>query len=247
MASPTTEPVEADQPAFLLPGVSSVEIAPADAAAASIVAGAAGCGDIASTDSHSTAGAAINRARIEAAVAEILAAIGEDPTRAGLLDTPARVAKSFGELFAGLSIDPQQFFDGTAEFTADSGELSELVLLRDIDFRSMCEHHLLPFTGVAHLAYIPRKRIVGLGRLPRVVDALASRPQLQERLTEEIADALQLGLDPCGVLVVLDATHGCVTSRGVQQVRSSTVTLASRGSLSEPVARAEIMALIGSR
>lgn len=212
MGSPTTEPVEADQPVFSLPGVPSVDIV-----------------------------------RIEAAVSEILAAIGENPARAGLLDTPARVAKSYSELFAGLAIDPQQFFGGSAEFTADSGELSELVLLRDIDFRSICEHHLLPFMGVAHLAYIPRDRIVGLGRLPRVIDALASRPQLQERLTEEIADAIETGLDPRGVLVVLEATHGCVTSRGVQQVRSSTVTLASRGSLSEPVARAEIIALIGSR
>ena len=111
------------------------------------------------------------------------------------------------------------------------GGLGELVLLRDIEFRSICEHHLLPFTGVAHLAYIPHERVVGLGRLPRVVDTLAARPQLQEHLTEQIADALQDGLDPLGVLVVLDATHACVTTRGTRQSHSSTVTMASRGSL----------------
>ncbi len=199
-----------------------------------------------STDSALRHAAPIDLPRIEAAVGEILAAIGEDPARAGLVATPARVAKSYSELFGGLRLDPQQFFEDSAEFTAESGNLSELVVVRDIDFRSMCEHHLLPFAGTAHIAFVPRTRIVGLGRLPRVVDALASRPQLQERLTEEIADALQVGLDPLGVLVVLDASHGCVTARGLQQVRSSTVTLASRGTLSEPVARAEIMALIGS-
>jgi GTP cyclohydrolase I len=127
----------------------------------------------------------------------------------------------------------------------DDDQLGELVLLRDIEFRSICEHHLLPFTGTAHVAYVPATRVVGLGRLPAVVDTLASRPQLQERLTEEIADALQTGLEPHGVLVVIDAVHGCVSSRGARQARSSTVTLASRGTLAEPVARAEIMALIG--
>jgi GTP cyclohydrolase I len=184
-------------------------------------------------------------ARIEAAVLEILAAIGEDPSRSGLATTPQRIAQSYEEFFAGLTEDPLEYLADSAEFTAGSGELSELVLLRDIEFRSMCEHHLLPFTGVAHLAYVPRFRIVGLGKLPRVVETLAARPQMQERLTEEIADALQTGLDPLGVLVVLDASHTCVTTRGVRQSRSSTVTMASRGTLSEPVARAEIMALIG--
>ena len=189
----------------------------------------------------------IDTARIEAAVSEILAAIGEDPTRAGLATTPQRIAKAYTEFFSGLLVDPLDHLADSAEFLAESGELSELVLLRDIDFRSVCEHHLLPFTGVAHVAYVPRARIVGLGKLPRVVETLASRPQLQERLTEEIADALQTGLDPLGVLVVLDATHGCVSARGVRQVASSTVTLASRGILAEPVARTEIMALIGAR
>jgi len=109
----------------------------------------------------------------------------------------------------------------------------------------MCEHHLIPFVGVAHVAYIPRARIVGLGKLPRVVDTLSSRPQLQERLTEEIADALVAGLDPLGALVVLDAKHGCVSARGTRQVDSSTVTLASRGTLADPVVRSGVLALIG--
>ena len=120
------------------------------------------------------------------------------------------------------------------------------VTLRDIAFRSMCEHHLLPFHGVAHLAYAPGERLVGLGRLPRVVEIIAARPQLQERLTEQIADALETGLAPAGVLVVVDAVHGCVTDRGPRQTGTSTVTVASRGRLSDPVQRAEVMALIGS-
>jgi GTP cyclohydrolase I len=186
--------------------------------------------------------APIDRARIEAAVSEILAAIGEDPARPGLASTPRRVAEAYAEFFGGLAVDPLSHLVDSV----DVDGLSELVLLRDIEFRSMCEHHLLPFFGVAHVAYLPRERIVGLGRLPRVVETLAARPQLQERLTEEIADTLQTGLDPLGVLVVLDATHGCVTARGTRQARSSTVTVAARGSLSEPVARAEVISLIGA-
>ena len=187
----------------------------------------------------------IDIARIEAAVLEILAAIGEDPARPGLSSTPKRIAQSYNEFFAGLAEDPLEHLVPSADFVADSSEIGELVLLRDIEFRSMCEHHLLPFTGVAHIAYLPNERIVGLGALPRVVETLSSRPQIQERLTEEIADALEVGLDARGVLVVLDATQGCVTARGSRQTRSTTVTLASRGILSQPVERAEIMALIG--
>ncbi len=187
----------------------------------------------------------IDIARIEAAVLEILAAIGEDPARPGLSSTPKRIAQSYGEFFAGLAEDPLDHLAPSADFVADSSEIGELVLLRDIEFRSMCEHHLLPFTGVAHIAYLPNERIVGLGAIPRVVETLSSRPQLQERLTEEIADALEAGLDARGVLVVVDATQGCVTARGSRQTRSTTVTLASRGILSQPVERAEIMALIG--
>lgn len=188
----------------------------------------------------------VDRPRIEAAVAEILAAIGDDPTRPGLVDTPQRVAQAYAEYFSGLAADPLIHLAGSAEFAEGSDELGELVLLRDIDFRSVCEHHLLPFIGVAHIAYVPSTRIVGLGRLPRVVETLASRPQVQERLTEEIADAIQRGLDPRGVLVVLDAVHGCVTTRGSRQINSSTVTVAARGLLADPLERAEAMALIGA-
>jgi GTP cyclohydrolase I len=188
---------------------------------------------------------AIDSGRIEAAVAEILAAIGEDVDRPGLATTPQRVAQAYGDFFAGLGQDPLEHLAESVELDSDSEELSELVLLRDIEFRSVCEHHLLPFLGVAHVAYVPGTRIVGLGKLPRVVETLAARPQLQERLTEEIADALQAGLEPQGVLVVLDAVHGCVSARGVRQAKSSTVTMATRGTLSEPVARAGILALIG--
>lgn len=185
---------------------------------------------------------AIDSGRIEAAVAELLSAIGEDPARPGLVDTPRRVAEAYADYFSGLGSDPREHL---AETIPTDGT-GELVLLRDIEFRSICEHHLLPFTGVAHVAYIPGSRIVGLGKLPRVVETLASRPQLQERLGEQIADALSDGLDARGVLVVLDAVHGCVSARGARQAHSSTVTVASRGALSDPVERAEAMALIGS-
>jgi GTP cyclohydrolase I len=187
-------------------------------------------------------GAHIDTARIEAAVAEILAAIGEDPARDGLVQTPQRVAEAYLEFFSGVGVDPLTHL--TDSVPLEHENLGELVLLRDIEFRSMCEHHLLPFTGLAHVAYVPRARVVGLGRLPRVVDTLASRPQLQERLTEQIADALQNGLDPLGVLVVLEATHGCVTARGTRQAHSSAVTMATRGSLSEPPSRDGVLALL---
>jgi len=185
----------------------------------------------------------IDTGRIEAAVAEILAAIGEDAGRPGLASTPRRVAEAYADFFAGIAVDPLTHLADSVELA--DGELGELVLLRDIEFRSICEHHLLPFIGTAHIAYVPGTRVVGLGKLPRVLDTLASRPQLQERLTEEVATALQQGLDPAGVLVVLDAVHGCVSARGVRQAKSSTVTMASRGTLSDPVERAGVLALIG--
>lgn len=188
----------------------------------------------------------IDTSRIEAAVGELLAAIGEDPARPGLIGTPARVAEAYGEFFAGVGVDALAPLADAAEFAPGDEALGELVVLRDIAFRSMCEHHLLPFHGVAHLAYAPGERLVGLGRLPRVVEIIASRPQLQERLTEQIADALETGLAPAGVLVVVDAVHGCVTDRGPRQTGTSTLTVASRGRLSDPVQRAEVMALIGS-
>ncbi|MGX5682250.1 GTP cyclohydrolase I FolE [Schumannella luteola] len=187
---------------------------------------------------------AIDSGRIEAAVAEILVAIGEDPARPGLQSTPQRVAQAYADFFSGLGVDPREHLADTVEL--EPGQLGELVLLRDIAFRSICEHHLLPFLGTAHVAYVPGSRVVGLGKIPRVVETLASRPQLQERLTEEIADALADGLDAAGVLVVLDAVHGCVSARGVRQATSSTVTMATRGTLADPVERAEVMALIGS-
>ncbi|WP_405218477.1 GTP cyclohydrolase I FolE [Agrococcus sp. Ld7] len=186
---------------------------------------------------------AVDRERVEAAVRELLAAIGDDPHRAGLADTPRRVATAYSEYFAGVGVDPA---DALTTLGLD-GETGELVLLRDIEFRSMCEHHLLPFTGVAHVAYLPSDRITGLGRIPAVVDVVASRPQIQERLTDEIADALEAGLQPRGVLVVVEASHGCVAVRGQRQAKSTAVTIASRGELAKPIERAEIMALIGER
>ena len=189
--------------------------------------------------------APIDSRRIEAAVAEILVAIGDDPTRPGLLTTPQRVAEAYAEFFAGLGVDPVALLRDEVEMQTDPGERGELVLQRGLALRSICEHHLLPFTGVAHVAYLPAERLTGLGRIARVVEALASRPQLQERLGEEIADALVAGLAPHGVLVVIDARHGCVGARGPRQPESSTVTIASRGMLADPLRRAEVMALIG--
>jgi GTP cyclohydrolase I len=186
----------------------------------------------------------IDTGRIEAAVAEILAAIGEDPARPGLETTPRRVAEAYQDFFSGLDVDPLSHLVETVPLR--EGELGELVLLRNLEFRSVCEHHLLPFLGRAHLAYVPGDRVVGLGKLPRVLDTLASRPQLQERLGEEVADVLEKGLAARGVLVVLDAVHGCVTARGVRQAESSTVTVASRGVLTDPAARTEVFALLGS-
>jgi GTP cyclohydrolase I len=187
----------------------------------------------------------VDRPRIEAAVLEILAAVGDDPGRPGLLDTPRRVAEAYAEFFSGTGTDATELVRASS-VPAEPGQLGEVVVVRDVQFRSVCEHHLLPFLGVAHVAYVPGASIVGLGSVPRVVDALASRPQLQEKLGEEIADAFDEGLSPTGVLVVLEAVHGCVTTRGPRQTQSSTVTLASRGSLGDAAARTEAMALIGA-
>ena len=189
---------------------------------------------------------AIDSGRIEAAVVELLHAIGENPDRPGLSSTPQRIAASYAELFAGLDEDPLVHLADAAEFAAEGDALGELVLLRDITFRSTCEHHLLPFTGVAHLAYAPGERIVGLGKLARVVETLSSRPQLQERLTEQIAEALEQGLAPRGVLVVLDARHGCVVARGTRQLASTTVTVAGRGTFADSAAQTGVLALIGA-
>ncbi len=186
---------------------------------------------------------AVDKARIEAAVSGILAAIGEDPGRPGLESTPRRVAEAYAEFFSGVGRDPLEYLKESIPVGPLTGDL---VLLRNISFRSVCEHHLLPFVGTAHIAYLPGDRVVGLGRIPGVLETLAARPQMQERLTEEVAAALQEGLEPRGVLVVLDAVHGCVTTRGPRQTGSSTVTMATRGAYTDPVARAEIIALIGA-
>jgi GTP cyclohydrolase IA len=184
-----------------------------------------------------------DRARIEAAVAEILAAIGEDPSRPGLAATPSRVADAYAEFFSGVGVDASaELGEPVPLETANA----ETVILRDIAFRSVCEHHLLPFLGIAHVAYLPGESVVGLGRIPRVIEALAARPQIQERLTEQIADAIEEGAAARGVLVVLDAAHACVTTRGPRQTGATTVTVAARGAYREPAARAELIALIGS-
>lgn len=190
----------------------------------------------------------VDRPRIEAAVTELLLAIGEDPSRPGLVKTPKRVADSYAEFFGGLEVDPVSHLQDSVPLgSSDDGlpQTSDAVVVRGIDFRSICEHHLLPFVGIVHVAYLPGDRVVGLGKLADVVETLSTRPQLQERLTEEIADALQSGLAARGVLVVMDAVHRCVVARGSRQAGSSTVTVASRGELTDPVARAELMALIG--
>lgn len=183
---------------------------------------------------------AVDRSRVEAAVVELLRAIGEDPTSGRFEHTPTRVAEAYEEFFAGVGHDPSDHL-GEA---VDIGQDSDVVVVTDITVRSMCEHHLLPFLGVAHVAYLPGTKVVGLGKLPRVVNTLASRPQMQERLTEEIADALVDGLDPRGVVVIVEARHQCVAARGVEQTHSRTITMASRGELSTAAAREEIVALI---
>lgn len=183
--------------------------------------------------------------RVEAAVAELLAAIGDDPARPGLVDTPRRVAAAYEEYFAGIGVDPVAILREGKDAAGD-GERGELVLLRGLEFRSMCEHHLLPFRGRAHVGYLPGGKVVGIGRLGTVVETLAARPQLQERLTEQIAEAIVEGLDPRGVIVVLEAQHDCIAARDARQTSSSLVTVASRGALSEPAARAEAMTLIGA-
>lgn len=194
-----------------------------------------------------------DRDRVTAAIREILLAIGEDPDREELADTPFRVASAYAEFFAGVGADASAHLEQTFPVPAPgvstlTGQPSanEPVLVRGIAFRSICEHHLLPFTGVAHVAYIPSDRIAGLGRIAQVIDTLATRPQLQERLTEQIADTIDRALAPSGVLVVLDARHDCIGTRGSRQVDSSVVTIASRGTLSAPVARAELMGLISA-
>lgn len=191
----------------------------------------------------------VDRARIERLTRELLEAIGEDPDRPGLRQTPSRMAELYAELFAGVGEDAAAPLERTISVTrgpAPDTLPSGAVLLRDIRFRSVCEHHLLPFAGRAHLAYLPGEQVVGLGALVRVVETLAARPQVQERLGEQIADAIAENLDTGGVLVVLDAQHGCVTMRGGRQPEASTLTIAARGVYEDTAARAELIALIGA-
>ena len=179
------------------------------------------------------------------AVSQILKAVGEDPSRDGLQRTPERVARMYGELFSGLSIDPEDVL--TAMFEADH---DEMIMVRDIALYSMCEHHLIPFLGQAHVAYIPNESgcITGLSKIARLVDVVAKRPQVQERLTTQIADAIEKKLDPRGVLVVVEAEHLCMSMRGIRKPGSRTVTSAVRGLFrTNEATRAEAMGLIYGR
>lgn len=183
---------------------------------------------------------AIDQERIEAAVREILQAVGENPEREGLQETPARVARMYAELFGGLHKEPRELLRKT--FTQ---KYDEMVLVKDISFASVCEHHLLPFLGKAHIAYLPNGKIVGLSKLARVVEVLSRRPQVQERMTEEIADLIVDELDARGVGVILEASHTCMTIRGVRKPGSICTTSAMRGVFqANPSTRAELMALI---
>ncbi|MFQ6028652.1 MAG: GTP cyclohydrolase I FolE [Dehalococcoidia bacterium] len=166
----------------------------------------------------------IQQQRIEQAVGEILAAIGEDPNRPGLQDTPSRVANMYRELFSGIGVDPIEAID-----TVFEEETSDPVLLRDVSFYSICEHHLLPFFGKAHLAYIPNGKIAGISKLARALELAAHQPQVQERLTGQVADAIYSALNPKGVAVEVEAEHLCMAMRGVQKPGSRVVTTAMRG------------------
>lgn len=183
---------------------------------------------------------ALDRQRIEAAVAELLAAIGEDPSRQGLQETPRRIAEMYEEVFGGMFIDPAEHLKVVFQVAHD-----EMVILRNIPFYSMCEHHFLPFHGEAHVGYIPDGRIVGISKLARVVEGFARRPQVQEQLTSQIAEAIMDTLQPDGVAVVIEAEHLCVTMRGAKKPGSRLVTSAMRGNFKQSaVTRAEFLSLV---
>jgi len=183
----------------------------------------------------------VDKVSIETAIRQILLAIGENPEREGVQNTPARVARMYEELFWGINVDPHEYLD--VSFTEYH---DELILVKDIPIYSMCEHHFLPFYGVAHIAYIPKAgKVVGLSKLARVAEAYARRPQLQERLTSQIADCINDSLNPMGVGVVIQAEHMCMTMRGVKKPGSITVTSAVRGIFeTRPQTRAELFSLI---
>ena len=180
-----------------------------------------------------------DEARAAAAVRELLLALGEDPDREGLKETPARVARAFKENFEGLWKSPEDVLTTTFDIGHE-----ELVIIRDIEVFSHCEHHLTPFHGVAHVGYIPRGKITGLSKVARLVDLFARRPQVQERLTTQIADAMVNILDPMGVIVIIDCEHLCMSMRGVRKSRARTSTSAVRGVLRDPATRAEAISLI---
>ena len=192
-------------------------------------------------ETHDVVGAEVDLARLEAAVREILLAVGGNPDRAGLVETPARVARAYAEIFAGLRQNPEDVLVKT--FDVDH---EELILVRDIEVYSTCEHHLVPFHGVAHVGYIPSTsgRVTGLSKLARLVDVFAKRPQVQERLTTQIADALVEHLDAQGVIVVIEAEHLCMSMRGIRKPGARTITSAVRGQLRNPATRAEAMSLV---
>lgn len=183
----------------------------------------------------------IDRPRVEAAVREILIAVGEDPDREGLRETPARVARSYAEYFSGVHRDPGELLETTFDLDHD-----ELVIVRDIELYSTCEHHLVPFHGVAHVGYLPGRsgHVTGLSKLARLVDLYAKRPQVQERLTSQIADALVEYLDVSGVIVVIEAEHLCMSMRGAHKPGARTITSTVRGQLRDATTRAEAMALL---
>lgn len=190
------------------------------------------------------AGSPVDQPRIQRAVREILAAIGEDPDRDGLVETPKRVAKAYAEFFAGLHQDPAEVLSTTFEIDHE-----ELVLVKDIPFYSTCEHHLVPFHGTAHIGYIPSAegRVTGLSKLARLVEVFARRPQVQERLTTQIVEALMTHLQPKGAIVVVECEHMCMSMRGVRKPGAKTVTSAVRGQVRDPATRAEAMSLILGR
>ncbi len=198
------------------------------------------CDDDDQADTAALKPARVDIPRIERAVREILISVGEDPDREGLIKTPNRVARAYGELMAGLQEDPKRHLKTV--FTED---YDEVVLLRDIEFHSLCEHHLLPFTGRAHVAYLPDGKVVGLSKLARLVEGYARRPQVQERLTTQIADALMEELAPIGAACVIEATHTCMTIRGAKKHGSTMVTSALRGIFKEnPSSRSEVLQLM---
>lgn len=182
-----------------------------------------------------------DQARAEAAIRELLIAVGEDPDREGLLETPARVARAYEEIFGGMRLTAEDVLTTTFDLGHD-----ELVIVRDIEIYSTCEHHLVPFHGVAHVGYIPGNdgRITGLSKLARLVDVYAKRPQVQERLTSQVADALMRILQPKGAIVVVSCEHLCMSMRGVRKPGARTMTSAVRGALTDPATRAEAMALL---